>query len=590
MAKLSDLNQPPRESDARDDFWDIEMLVPRRSVAPRRAPGATDTAEISFGGDEPQSGRGEQNEDTVLYADSPLNLNPGKDEVVVRHYIHPHLAERERRPEEPILSYENDATLIHGVKVFAWPSQYRYYQDFCRDAAKYLSYEPTAETVQPVPYFSYVPQYSQLSREQKEYYFYWRREFRRNHVLPIEDSYLYLYLYEIINTAGEETPPEEGLRMLYRVYRAFAGENPRLARLLAEWICDYSLLFRLGVPPEERSEPYFHTLYHAVLKEFYMRSPTEGVEGYADLLLDFCTAYDYKKSHFYKDANRDYFDRYLPGALAACVRQFSSERRIFSETGLRDSHMVRSAFEQALCSYRVRCRIEVDYASFSRSHELRYIVSDILKYTENRLRGFLGIKSRLTVYSLSTEMRKCIDAYCDASFPRKPVLDRRPKPAEPVQAYERLYDLPPSPLSLSNAAEIEKSSWEITRRLTEAFSDGESVEIEAERDAVDFALSAEPQETVEVPAASAPPQDADDETDELSVLLGGDYPFACAAYRGDAAAQYAIAREKGEMPDLIADRINELCAEALGDILLEEDGGAYAVIEDYRNLFPVTTD
>ena len=85
MVDPRDFRLPPRESEERDDFWDIDMLVPKRSIAPRRAPGATDTAEISFGGDDRAQASDGLNEDTVLYTDSPLNLNPGKDEVVVRH-------------------------------------------------------------------------------------------------------------------------------------------------------------------------------------------------------------------------------------------------------------------------------------------------------------------------------------------------------------------------------------------------------------------------------------------------------------------------------------------------------------------------
>ena len=36
-----------------------------------------------------------------------------------------------------------------------------------------------------------------------------------------------------------------------------------------------------------------------------------------------------------------------------------------------------------------------------------------------------------------------------------------------------------------------------------------------------------------------------------------------------------------EIPDAIADRINELAAEQMGDVLLEERDGIYCVLEDY---------
>ena len=35
------------------------------------------------------------------------------------------------------------------------------------------------------------------------------------------------------------------------------------------------------------------------------------------------------------------------------------------------------------------------------------------------------------------------------------------------------------------------------------------------------------------------------------------------------------------MPDALADAINEIAADALGDVLLEDTGDGYRVIEDY---------
>ena len=38
-------------------------------------------------------------------------------------------------------------------------------------------------------------------------------------------------------------------------------------------------------------------------------------------------------------------------------------------------------------------------------------------------------------------------------------------------------------------------------------------------------------------------------------------------------------------PDEIADKINSLALDILGDILLEDTGDGYEIIEDYKNLF-----
>lgn len=563
----------------RDDFWDIDMLIPKRTVVPRRAPGATDTEEISFSF--------QNMENDAVVRDAPLTQKPADAHVIVRHAVpqHGYTDPAEEPPQTPTISYDNQHSLIHRVEIYPWSSKYHYYRDFCTDAARYIKSEPTEQDVPYVSFFSYVPQYSQLRKDQLRYYLYWRREFRKGNVLKADDSYLYLYIYEIINTAGHETDPADGFEMLFRLFYTYGRQNARLSQLLSEWIVDFALIFRLSVPEWARREHDYYRTYRSTLKEFYVSSPGDPVSGYADLLLRFSTAYDYRKSHFYKESNTAYFDRFLPGALAAVLMQYSNGSHLFSNAGLRDSHMMRNAFEQALCSHRIRFRIEVDYASFSRSHELRYLVSDILKYTENRLRAFLGIKSRLTVYSLSQDVRKCIDRYCDESFPRKSQVHVS-KATESIPSYEKLYDLPERPLDLSNAAKIELDSWETTKRLTEAFTDDIASDEPAETAPLiavaEPSVEEAPPTVFELPTEEAPEAEA---PTSFSRMFRELYPFLEAAYRSDYAAQQAFAAQMGMLSDLIADRINEIAADETGDILLFDAGGGYEILDEYRDLF-----
>ena len=565
----------------RDDFWDIDMLIPKRTAVPRRAPGATDTEEISFSF--------QHMENDAVVRDAPLTQKPSDAHVIVRHAIpqHGYTDPAEEVHRTPTVAYDNAQSLIHRVEIYPWSSKYHYYRDFCTDAARYIRADEPADEVPYVSFFSYVPQYSQLRKDQLRYYLYWRREFRKGNVLKTDDSYLYLYIYEIINTAGYESDPAEGLEMLFRLFYTYGRQNARLSQLLSEWIVDFALIFRLSIPEWARREHDYHRAYRSALKEFYVSSPGDPVSGYADLLLRFSTAYDYRKSHFYKDSNTAYFDRFLPGALAAVLTQYSNGSHLFSSAGLRDSHMMRNAFEQALCSHRIRFRIEVDYASFSRSHEMRYLVSDILKYTENRLRAFLGIKSRLTVYSLSQDVKKCIDRYCDENFPHKSQMHVS-KAAESIPSYEKLYDLPKTPLDLSNAAKIELDSWETTKRLTEAFSEDtgsvEHSETVPLPDITEPPTEETPPAVLEMPTEEPPEAESPTSFTQMFREL---YPFLEAAYRSDYAAQQAFAAQMGMLPDLIADRINEIAADETGDILLIDAGGGYEILDEYRDLFTV---
>ena len=77
-----------------------------------------------------------------------------------------------------------------------------------------------------------------------------------------------------------------------------------------------------------------------------------------------------------------------------------------------------------------------------------------------------------------------------------------------------------------------------------------------------------------------------DEKDSLKRELKEYVEFINCALRGDTQGQRDFARSRGEMSDAVADRINEIAAEVLGDVFLEEDDtGGYRVIEDYLELW-----
>jgi hypothetical protein len=224
----------------------------------------------------------------------------------------------------------------------------------------------------------------------------------------------------------------------------------------------------------------------------------------------------------------------------------------------------RDSFIGALCSGSMKRRIEVDYCSFQRSHELRFLMTDIIKYAENRLRGILGMKSRLSIYGLPEKVKAILDGYFTEVFPvkKRPQKESRP-------AYEALYDLPAVELSPQRAEEIEQSSWEITHRLVEAFEQEEK------------------QPTLTEVSVPTLPTDTADNTSGDGNLCGVMTSHACflrAIDAQDRSAQIALARQNGKMLDALVEEINALSSDIMGDVLIEEGEYGYALIEEYRAL------
>ena len=205
----------------------------------------------------------------------------------------------------------------------------------------------------------------------------------------------------------------------------------------------------------------------ATLKEFYLDAGDGRTASYVRALLAYCCQYDYRKSKFATGESKALYDEIIPGVLCHLLEQNGEGARLLCGKGnMQDSVISRDSYVAALCSHRIKKRIEVRYCSVSRSHELRMAVTDMVKYTENRIRAHMGVKSRLGIGTLSDAVKREMDAYLDGIVPRIKNPEK-----EQEAAYEKLYDLPQAPLDLSHSAEIEQASWETTKRLVEAFED-----------------------------------------------------------------------------------------------------------------------
>lgn len=663
---LDDLLPPSKKVPASKGFSPdtstVEITVPAGvlpgdiTVNPVLAPGTGATQPAAPEETAPARGTLTGTGGVFVDADVPLRERP----------VNPYAAKEPPR-EEPETVYRPEHSLLHEVRIYPWRTAYTYYEQFRVHALK-LHPREGSECAE-VDFFSYMPQYTQLTREQLHYYLWWRTNFRKGIYLHAAFSYLLLYLYEQINLSGK-IPPEEGQQNILRLWLSYRGEHPRLDVLVREWLCDYSLLHRLPPPALPRAL-YGELLAGCRLKEFYV-SGWQGAEEEVLAILLFCNNYDYKKSKFYRADTAELYDRVLSGAVAAALSFFREKNGgIGHSAGV--STITRDAFAGAVCSYRLKRRIEVDYASFSHTHELRYIMTDVLKYAENAIRAKISVKSRLTVYQISTELRRVLDAYLEGAIPKKAPI-RYEKKAEPD--YEKRYEIPVRPVSPERAAKIEAESWETTRRLVEAFGgDGEPTPeppVTGNRTVATAAPPATENQTappevtatekrVAMPPEGTPAGEAggkgtpravetlqnfldsaektqnfpdsflsnenmfffgeksgvfekntsllSDKTPEnpaenvreapagttatsgkvkevlpespLQKALGELAEFVRLAAAGDRAGERRFAAAHGLMPDALADRINTAACDILGDIILEDAGGYYTVIEDY---------
>lgn len=557
-----DKDEQRRRDEELDRFWDIDELIPKpRSIKHRTA----DTEATEIVSAAPTSGKEEPRAETI----------PPRDDSPRPRFIPPHTADEMNNRPTPDEEYTPENALIRKVRLFRRSGDYRYYESFVRDAERLYAVRG-AECLR-VSFFSYVPQYTQMSRQQLQWYLWWRENTRQGRFLDTDYSYILLYVYELINLS-HKTDAARSQAMLFALWREYRALYRQLDGYLPEWICDFSLIHRLPPPADCEGALLAEIMSRCTLKEFYVSSRGEDI--YVGALLAFCSNYDYRKSKFYTGERRELFERAVVGALKRVLRATDEHGQPFSRMRMDDSHLTRDAFSGALCAHSAKRRIEVEYCSFSRSHELRYFITDVIKYTENRLRAYFAIRSKLSIYALPTSIRELLDGYLDELLPKRVAPTPTSKSTEPP-AYEKLYDLPKKEFSLSDAAEIERLSWDTTERLVEAFSE----EAEALISVSDTTpLKMPPPSASLMPTPASTDASTADGQPSLVESLAPYRTFLRAVKDGDLAAQAREATLRGLPLDVLADEVNAASADAMGDVLLEPCGDGYAVIEDYLDL------
>ncbi|MBQ7338943.1 MAG: TerB N-terminal domain-containing protein [Clostridia bacterium] len=586
MPEYNDKKDMNARQNELDEFWDISSLAiapKKRYTAPTRT-FDTSTAEIQVSDSTPQvkQENGERTQAvrnvrmSEMYADAAIPLRKAADPSYEQKNSAAEGGTGVQSAKEPVV-YKPDHPLIEEVTLHPWKNQFPYYERFCHTAKELFGVK--GERCESVSFFSYMPQYDQMNRSQLAWYLYLRELVYQGEYPRTDHSYIFLLIFEIINLP-DQIPPARGLELLCGIWMNYREDYPLLDRYLGEWICDYCLLYRLPVPAAQLGGVMRKLTAECQLREFYVNHSCVGDIADTAIYLNCCSNYDYKKSRAYASSGEiaAAFDRHIPAALQCVLQSITHGDSLFSDMKMQTSTLTRDTFVGALCSYRIKYKIEVRYRSFSRSHELRFFITDVVKYAENKLRAVLGYKSRLSIYALPEPAKNILNEYFAKAFPKN---SRGEGTATVRPDYEKLYDLPDTPMSSEQAARIEELSWDTTKRLVEAFEE-EDLSAQAE----DFASL--PETSIEKPLAydapPAAPEEAEDQAETSSPFSAAMLPFLRSAYHKDVAMQRKYCREIGKMPEMLADEINEIAANTMGDILLEEgENGAFVVIEEYRD-------
>ena len=574
----------------RDDFWDLDKLVPKKKTIISPFATQRQVTEHTVEGED----TGNKEERKLTFTSTPSASRTEESSYV---------------PER--------SGLIKRVTIKRYVDKYDFYGNFRKAALIYYDYKmPKCEFIS---FYSYMPQYSQLNSQQKNYYFFWRDEVRRGKYIKCDYSYLYLYVYEILNLP-DKISPEEGIKLLCRLWREYRGELPRIDAYFSIWVQDYCFVYNLPCPLSEIRNFIFDVIGGTDFKEFYLSDITGAESDGTEAMLVYLSDYDWHSTRYAAGENEQIFRNHMLGAMRLVINELCGGVSPVSTTekGL----LKRDAFPHSLCTHAVKCKLEIEYIPLSKDESLRKTVTAAVRYTENKLRALLGVKSRLGIKDMSDAARRIIDRYFDNIFE----IERRRRERECAPEYEKLYDAEDKVLSFADADEIERASWTTTARLivdeeseqpepkSVATRDKEQPDFksatepneeqpnfksatEPNEEHPDFKSAAEPNE--EQPDFKSAAEPNEEQLNSLGALYEEDTESESewSAPLTEKAAQadtYGLCAEDVELIRGLAngedvnvgddayERINEaFLSSDLGDIILENDGDRYVLISDY---------
>lgn len=547
-----------------DEFWDISKLIPKK---PKKNPlfsypsyvrSHVRTTDAVF---TPDTSAANTNEGHLVRQenfDSALALTDLSGSAAQKANPQAPDKKTDKIDEERYAPDFN--SLITSVRIVHKPSTVSFYRRFREDAVRLFNAAPPEEAFY-TPFYSYVPQYSQLTKKQLDYYLFWREAFRRGDYLECDEAYFRLFVYEVLNLP-DLISPSDGLSLLCRALCAYRKKFPRIEKYMTQWLIDYCLLYRLPCPASELVSCMDAIMKNTTFPEFFLYDVENLPDRCVEMLITLVSDYRRRPQKEHEDREQ-FLTLHMAGAMRAVFFEFFS-RQAAVDFG-RTSHVAFDVFGGSISAHNIRARLEIDYHPFSLASELGETVRNAAKYAENLLRAHLGIRTRVRGENPPADIAAVIDDYVREHCPKKSA-------PPPKSEYDALYEPIEVGISWDSIRGIENASWDVTRRLTaeENLSDEPAC----------GAFEKEPEEDRNVNLSFEIEKDGDAENQTLSPTS---LAYLSCTIGGDRAGALAVLRLGGISEGAAVEEINEAFLLRFGDVFFENEGDTYRpLLEDYE--------
>ncbi|MEZ4510885.1 MAG: TerB N-terminal domain-containing protein [Chloroflexota bacterium] len=267
-----------------------------------------------------------------------------------------------------------------------------------------------------VPFQQYWPQYTDMTKEQGKWYFYWRAQVRKQRYLNTDLSYIFVHIYELLNQIGVRDSLD-GYQQLCRLWQNYHHHRyPQLNRYLLDWIADYAIVYQCPVK-------FLQIYVKALQEQVNLHNGIEiAVNHHASMsflempfwILEKLIDYQVQHSGFYRSGNQELLETCIPQVLDHVNHRLQQRtgQTIWERFHPQQHQTIRrQPFAGAIyagVTDEITVAVLVPYHKYQ---PLRDFLTGVVKYTENKLRELRGFNGRLQPPSLDPSVATFIDAF-----------------------------------------------------------------------------------------------------------------------------------------------------------------------------------
>ncbi|MGV8906714.1 MAG: TerB N-terminal domain-containing protein [Acetobacterium sp.] len=484
--------------------------------------------------------------------------------------------------------YKEMLRIVPQNNTFYWQSEYI-------NARFYLQAKFMEEFEDDYAYYGeilrYLPQYTDMTFPELRGYFTWRTKVRKGKVEETSSSFVFVYIYELINGIGVNSP-EDGFEKLLYIWNEYRDYDNKIDRYLKDWLKDYVIYYEMDVN-RIKDIPRKKNQYLFALGDIQDAIKENDFSRFIELINDYSN-YKILKSKFLKDYKDDYVEAITQVYIE--IEKFYIKKRkttlfekifgkescdtwvpfrsgiFYENTKNLDRQYSVNNFERYVCKDGEWLKY-----SYSEYYSDKRFIGEILRTTEFYLREIYNYSYKITFRGssrvLTSLIEKTVRKYCDENnkrdlYPIQKEQQKNQKEKEKNREKEKAQLKKVAPVIIK----IDPTKFEEIRRIAKCTQKKLIVESVVEEQKEVIIKKPLPVKTDEMTGMQSFSKDLTNDEKKIVRLILSNHTEKIAE----------IAKKKDRMISVLIEGINEKALEHIEDNIIEINDENPWIYDEYK--------